>query len=77
MKRLTKKLKDISVLITFAESKEYDTVKKGAGIEKSIKKISQKLGKVERPREKMNVIRTVEFPRKTFRSVNKGSSYKN
>jgi hypothetical protein len=75
MKRLTKKIKDISVVITFAESKEYDTVKKGVRIEKPIKRISLKLGKEESKREKIDVIRTKELPRKTFRSVGKGSCY--
>ncbi len=50
MKRLTKKLKDISVAITFAESKEYDTAKENVRLGKTATDAASKVRKEQKKR---------------------------
>ncbi len=50
MKRLTKKLKDISVAITFAESKEYDTAKENVRLGKTATDVASKVRKEQKKR---------------------------
>lgn len=50
MKRLTKKLKDINVAITFAESKEYDTAKENVRLGKTATDAASKVRKEQKKR---------------------------